>query len=166
MTATTTYANGLTMQCEQRQVILVDVRKGRDSGVRTRYGCSVPGGLYERCPTVAGMSGPGEGAEHEARTRDAQRWSRELVAERLRLHRRLLETAESVRRSHEHTAEMMERLAETGPAEHASRRRRAAAWSRGLAEEEARQIAKLKGPRFLRGTDGCGIEVRSDTDRS
>lgn len=79
--------------------------------------------------------------------RDVQRRSQELEIERARLHERLLATAELVRRSHQHTAETMDSLADTGPAKYAARRRRAAEWSRGRAEDEARHIAKLKGRR-------------------
>jgi hypothetical protein len=100
---------------------------------------------------VAGVSGPSERAATDARTRDAQRRSQELELERSRLHDRLLETAESVRRSYEHTAETMEQLADTGTAEHASRRRRAAEWSRRLAQEEARHIVKLRSGNFPPG---------------
>ena len=110
---------------------------------------------------MIGMAGPSERARHEQTARDAQRRSKELEQERLRLQSRLLETAESVRRSHERTAETMETLAEFGPAEHATRRRRAAEWSRRLAAEEAFQIAKLRGGGHCVGTDD-----RSDADPS
>jgi hypothetical protein len=77
--------------------------------------------------------------------KDAQRRSQELKRDQLLLHDRLLATAESVRRSHERTAETLENLADTGPVEHATRRRRAAERSRSLAEWEAREIAALRG---------------------
>jgi hypothetical protein len=115
---------------------------------------------------VVGMSGPSERAANDARTTDAQRRSQELELERSRLHDRLLETAESVRRSHEHTAETMEHLADTGPAEHASRRRRAAKWSRRLAKEEARQIAKLSGGNSREATEGRGPDDPPGTGRA
>ena len=83
---------------------------------------------------------------------DAQRRSEELEEQHVRLHDRVLETAASVLRSHELTAETMRRLAETGTAEHAARRYRAAERSRRLAEEEAHQIAVLSG-RDSRGAD-------------
>jgi hypothetical protein len=89
------------------------------------------------------MSGSSEPAQRDTRTTDAQRRSQELEAQRSRLHERVLETAALVRRSHQHTAETMARLAATGPAKHAARRRRAAEWSRKLADEETRQIAML-----------------------
>lgn len=91
------------------------------------------------------MARSSERARQDARTKDAQRRSQELKDERSRLHDQVIATAESVRRSHERTAETMEKLADTGPAEHATRRREAAEHSRRLAEEEARQIATLRG---------------------
>jgi predicted transcriptional regulator len=96
------------------------------------------------------MSEPSEHEKHAARTKDAQRRSRELEQDRSRLHDRLLETAESVLHSHEQTAETMEKLADTGSAEYATRRREAAERSRRFAEEEARQVAELRGGGFRR----------------
>jgi predicted transcriptional regulator len=101
------------------------------------------------------MSGPSERARLETRMKDAQRRSRELEQEGSQLHDRLVETAESVRRSHEQTAETMQNLADTGAAEHVARRREAAERSRRFAEEEARQLAELAG-RDVRERDPGG----------
>ena len=82
--------------------------------------------------------------EHEARTRINQRRSRELEEDSARLRDHMLTTAESVRRSHERVADVMERLADAGAAEHAPRRRQLAERSREFADDEARQIAGMK----------------------
>jgi hypothetical protein len=112
------------------------------------------------------MSGPGEQAEHEATPKDAQRWLQELEQERARLHDRLIETAESVRRAHERTAETLQNLADTGPAEHATRRRLAAERSRRLAEEEARQLAEFKGERFPEPNQGGSTDDQPNVEPS
>lgn len=106
--------------------------------------------------TVVGMAEPGRSASLDARMNDAQRKSLELEQERLHLHDRVLETAESIRRSHERTAQTLEMLADTGAAEHAARRRRAAEQSRRLAESEASEIAELKGLGSPERNRGCG----------
>jgi hypothetical protein len=106
-------------------------------------------------------------SEHErqaARIKAAQRRSQELDQDRSRLHDRLLETAESVRRSHEQTAETMDKLANTGGPEHATRRREAAERSRRFAEEEARQVAELRGQDSGEQNQGTGTEDSPATD--
>jgi hypothetical protein len=120
----------------------------------------------EMWPTLVGMAEPGGLAGHEARMKHAQRRSLELQHERLRLHDRVLETAELVRRSHEQTAQTLEKLADTGPAEHAARRRRAAEQSRRLAEEEGREIVRLRGRRSGDGTEGVDPGGRQGPDSS
>lgn len=91
------------------------------------------------------MSEPSEQNELDRRAKDVLRRTQELEDDRTRLHDRLLEIAESVRRSHEQTAEMLDALADTGLAEHVTRRRHAAEEARRLAEQEARHIAELTG---------------------
>jgi predicted transcriptional regulator len=112
------------------------------------------------------MSGSSEQAEHEATTNDAQRRLQELDLERSRLHDRVVEIAESVRRSHERTAQTLENLADTGPAEHATRRRRAAERSRRLAEEETRQLAQLTGQGSPESNQARHADDQSDADPS
>jgi hypothetical protein len=90
------------------------------------------------------MSEPGEQAERESIAQHARSRTDHLEQEAARLHREMLEIAESVRRSHEKTAETMEKLAATGSAEYTARRRQAAEFSRRLAKQEASQIAALK----------------------
>ena len=91
------------------------------------------------------MPEPSEQEKMAERLRKARRQSEELEQDRSQLHDRLIETGESIRRSHEQTAETMDNLADSGAAEHVTRRRRAAERSRRFAEEEARQIAELEG---------------------
>jgi hypothetical protein len=74
----------------------------------------------------------------------AHRRSQELKQQGVHLHEQMLATAESVRSSYERTAETLAHLADTGPAEHARRRRRAAEHSRRLAEAETRDIAEMR----------------------
>ena len=112
------------------------------------------------------MSGASERAKLNTRMQDAQRRSQELEQERSRLHDRVLETAASVRLSHERTAETMEYLAETGPAEYATRRRQAAERSRRLAEEEVRQIAELEERNPRERNYVSGGDDRPDADPS
>ena len=97
--------------------------------------------------------------------KDAQRRSRELKQEGSHLHDRLVETAETVRRSHERTAETMENLADTGATEHVTRRRQAAEQSRRFAAEEARQLAELGG-RAIRERDQGGDTADQPADPS
>jgi predicted transcriptional regulator len=110
------------------------------------------------------MSRSSEHEENEARAREAQRRSRELDEERSQLHDRVIETAESVRRSHERTAETLDNLADSGPSEHAPRRREAAEKSRAFAEEEARQIAELKDRNSDEATHGSDSDDRPGPD--
>ena len=107
---------------------------------------------------MVGMAKQSERAKLTARTREAQDRSRELEQINWQLHDHVLETAESVRRSYEQTAETMENLADTGLARDAERRRRAAERSRHFAEEEARQIAELRGRDSRRANDGPGSD--------
>lgn len=115
-----------------------------------------------RCVKPAGTEAHYRGYVPESRQRDEQktrtdepgRRSQELQETVARLHDRLLDTAEAVRRSHEQSANAMEHLADLGRSEHRERRRRVAKHSRELAEKEARQIAELKD----RGVPGAAVD--------
>lgn len=95
-----------------------------------------------------------ESSDDDARSAAAiQQHSRELEAERARLHEQVIDTAEQVRRTHEQVADTLDRLADHG-GEHAPRRRDVATRSRRMAEEETRQIAELDGRRRRSGARG------------
>jgi len=100
--------------------------------------------------------------EFAARTKDARRRTQELAEDSARLHDRVLETAELVRRSHEQTAETMEHLAAAGTGEQATRRRKVAEQSRRFAEEEAGHIAGLM-KRGSREPDRSGADNHPDS---
>ena len=73
---------------------------------------------------------------------DLARRAQELADAGRRLRQDMIDTAESVRQSHERVAATMDRLADNG-GERATHRRRLAETSRQLAEEETRDIAAL-----------------------
>jgi hypothetical protein len=72
----------------------------------------------------------------------------------------VLASAESARRSYKQLAETTDRLADTGQAEHATRRRLAAERARRLADQEARQIAELSGEGSGPADQGRGTAAR------